>query len=136
MLAKTNRQSFGAESLIEHIDGLYSYALSLTRNRSDAEDLVQETYVRAIPALRRLRTKSNLKSWLFTILRNVWLNQLRQPRNGLHVSEPDIDQLATSADHVDSKDPHSSLVRKTDQEQVRNAIGQLRINFCEIILLG
>lgn len=135
MLAKTNGQSFGADSLIQHIDGLYSYALSLTRNRSDAEDLVQETYVRAIPALRRLRTESNVKSWLFTILRNVWLNQLRQPRNSHHVSEPDIDQLSTSTNHADPKDPHSSLVRKTDQERVRNAIGQLSIDFREIILL-
>lgn len=49
---------------IEHIDRLYSYALVLTRNRSEAEDLVQETYVRAIGALGRLRTASNLKSWL------------------------------------------------------------------------
>ena len=59
---------------IEHIDGLYSYALVLTRNRSEAEDLVQETYVRAIGAMGRLRTGSNVKSWLFTILRNIWFN--------------------------------------------------------------
>ena len=56
---------------IEHIDGLYSYALVLTRNRSEAEDLVQETYVRAIGAMGRLPTGSNVKSWLFTILRNI-----------------------------------------------------------------
>ncbi len=68
------------DSVIEHMDGLYSYALMLSRNRNDAEDLVQETYVRAIPAMARLRGRSNLKSWLFTILRNLWLNQLRQRR--------------------------------------------------------
>jgi RNA polymerase sigma-70 factor (ECF subfamily) len=65
---------------IEHIDGLYSYALVLTRNRSEAEDLLQETYVRALGAMGRLRTASNVKSWLFTILRNIWFNQLRQQR--------------------------------------------------------
>ena len=65
---------------IEHIDGLYSYALVLTRNRSEAEDLLQETYVRALGAMGRLRTGSNVKSWLFTILRNIWFNQLRQQR--------------------------------------------------------
>ena len=53
---------------IEHIDGLYSYALVLTRNRSEAEDLLQETYVRALGAMGRLRTGSNVKSWLFTII--------------------------------------------------------------------
>ena len=52
--------------VIEHIDGLYSYALALTRSRSEADDLVQETYVRAFAAVGRLRTDSNVKSWLFT----------------------------------------------------------------------
>ena len=49
----------------EYIDGLYSYALVLTHNHADAEDLVQETYVRAIPAVGRLRPESNIKAWLF-----------------------------------------------------------------------
>ncbi|MCU1313642.1 MAG: polymerase, sigma-24 subunit, subfamily, partial [Acidobacteriaceae bacterium] len=53
---------------IEYLDGLYSYALVLSRNHAEAEDLVQETYVRAIPAMRRLRDGSNTKGWLFTIL--------------------------------------------------------------------
>lgn len=63
---------------IEHIDGLYGYALALTQNRSDAEDLVQGSYVRAIRAMGRLRDDSNVKGWLFTILHNIWLNELRQ----------------------------------------------------------
>jgi RNA polymerase sigma-70 factor (ECF subfamily) len=67
---------------IEYLDGLYSYALVLTRNHAEAEDLVQETYVHAIPALGRLRAGSNMKGWLFTILRNIWFNQLRKWRNG------------------------------------------------------
>jgi len=46
---------------IEHLDGLYSYALILTRNHADAEDLVQETYVRALQAMGRLRAGSNIK---------------------------------------------------------------------------
>jgi RNA polymerase sigma-70 factor (ECF subfamily) len=67
---------------IEHLDGLYSYAMVLSRNHAEAEDLVQETYVRAIRAVGRLRAGSNMKSWLFTILRNIWFNQLRKRRNG------------------------------------------------------
>jgi RNA polymerase sigma-70 factor, ECF subfamily len=62
----------------EYLDGLYSYALVLSRNHAEAEDLVQETYLRAIQAMGRLRADSNIKSWLFTILRNVWFNQLRK----------------------------------------------------------
>src|SRR5258705_7266807 len=72
---------------VEYLDGLYSYALVLTRNHAEAEDLVQETYVRAIPAMGRLRAGSNTKGWLFTILRNIWLNQLRKRRNGPQMIE-------------------------------------------------
>jgi DNA-directed RNA polymerase specialized sigma24 family protein len=54
---------------IEYLDGLYSYALVLSHNHADAEDLVQETYVRAMQAMGRLRADSNIKSWFFAILR-------------------------------------------------------------------
>src|SRR5260370_40718235 len=75
---------------IEYLDGLYSYALVLTRNQAEAEDLVQETYVRALQAMGRLRAGSNMKGWLFTILRNIWLNQLRKRRNGPQMIEIEI----------------------------------------------
>src|ERR1700758_3050399 len=68
------------ETALQYLDGLYGYAMTLTRNRAEAEDLVQETYLRAMNAFERLRPDSNLKSWLFTILRNIRLNQVR---NGL-----------------------------------------------------
>jgi RNA polymerase sigma-70 factor (ECF subfamily) len=51
------------DSLV-NIHGLYSYAVILTRNHAEAEDLIQETYVRAIPAMMRLRAGSNMKGWL------------------------------------------------------------------------
>jgi RNA polymerase sigma-70 factor, ECF subfamily len=135
MLFKPNGSSSGPDMLVEHIDGLYSYAVALTRNRSDAEDLVQETYVRAIPAIGRLRQDSNIKSWLFTILRNIWLNQLRQPRTALQVPKSDIDQYVADVPAGDLKDPHSLLMSKIDQEQVRQAIQQLPVEAREIILL-
>ena len=65
----------------EYMNGLYGYAMVLTRNHAEAEDLVQETYLRAIPAMSRLRPESNVKAWLFKILRNIWLNQLRKRRS-------------------------------------------------------
>ena len=130
-----DRSTSEADVLIKHIDGLYSYALALSRNRVDAEDLVQETYVRAIPALRRLRKESNIKSWLYTILRNIWLNQIRQPRVVIQMSGMDIDQLMPEFHVPAVKDPHSSLITRLDQEQVRQAISQLPPEFREIILL-
>ena len=84
-----NRDGAGQanETGIEYLDGLYSYALILSRNPAEAEDLVKETFVRAIQAMGRLRAGSNMKSWLFTILRNAWLNQLRKWRNGPQMVE-------------------------------------------------
>jgi RNA polymerase sigma-70 factor, ECF subfamily len=118
---------------IEHIDGLFSYALVLTRNRSEAEDLVQETYVRAIRAMGSLRTGSNVKGWLFTILRNIWFNQLRQRRTAKVVpmdgEESAIDIAGTA------KDPYAFYVSKMEHEQVREAIQRLPADFREVILL-
>jgi RNA polymerase sigma-70 factor, ECF subfamily len=135
MFFRSNGSPSEADMLSEHIDGLYSYALALSRNRVDAEDLVQETYVRAIPAVRRLRKESNVKSWMFTILRNIWLNQLRQPRIAVQMSGTDIDQVLPEFRAPSAKDPHSLLLTSLDQDQVRQAISRLPVESREIILL-
>jgi RNA polymerase sigma-70 factor (ECF subfamily) len=123
------------ETGLEHLDGLYSYALILTRNHAEAEDLVQETYVRAIPAMGRLRADSNTKGWLFTILRNIWLNQLRKRRNGPQMIETDVGDSIADSIVEPSKDSHDLYVSKLEAEQVRAAIQELPEDFREIILL-
>ena len=122
-------------TVIDHLDGLYSYALVLTRNHAEAEDLVQETYVRALPAMGRLRTDSNTKGWLFTILRNVWLNQLRKWRNGPQTIEMEGDDGVANSIVEPSKDSHDLYVSKVEAEQVRAAIKELSAEFREVILL-
>ena len=121
--------------LSEYVDGLYSYALVLSRNRTEAEDLVQETCLRAIRAMDRLRPDSNAKSWLFTILRNIWFNQLRKWRTGPDIVELDLDGNGSNKVADTSKDPHATYVSNTEQEEVRTAIQQLPIEFREIIIL-
>src|SRR5712671_4480518 len=111
---------------VEYLDGLYSYALILTRNHAEAEDLVQETYVRAIPAMGRLRAGSNTKGWFFTILRNVWLNQLRTWRNGPQMIEIEVGDVFNSIVEP-SKNSHELYVSKMETEQVRAAIQELPI---------
>jgi RNA polymerase sigma-70 factor (ECF subfamily) len=120
---------------IEHLDGLYSYALVLTRNHAEAEDLVQETFVRAIPAMRRLREGSNTKGWLFTILRNVWLNQLRKWRNGPQLIEMEYGDDVANSIVEPSKDSHDLYVSRLEAEQVRAAIQDLPLTFREVIVL-
>jgi len=120
---------------IEHLDGLYSYALVLTRNHAEAEDLVQEAYVRAIPTMGRLRAESNIKGWLFTILRNTWFNQLRKQRNGPLMVEIDFGDGTVDSIAEPSMDSHALYVSRIEIDQVRAAIRELPLGFREIILL-
>jgi RNA polymerase sigma-70 factor, ECF subfamily len=120
---------------IEYLDGLYSYARILTRNHAEAEDLVQETYVRAMQAMGRLRAESNIKGWLFTILRNIWFNQLRKRRNGPQMVEIEVGDGVANSIAEPSKDAHDLYVSKIEAEQVRAAIQELPVEFREIVLL-
>lgn len=120
---------------IEHINGLYSYAMVLTRNSMDAEDLVQETYLRALPAMAKLRADSNIQGWLSTILRNVWLNQLRQWRSRPQVVEIDADSGVISGVGSPAKDSYDLYVSQLETQRVRAAIERLPLHFREIILL-
>jgi RNA polymerase sigma-70 factor (ECF subfamily) len=121
--------------LLCFIDGLYGYAMAITRNRADAEDLVQETYVRAIRGKESLRAGSNVKSWLFTILRNIHLNQLRKQRTSPRVLEIDADENTANIVVETSEDPLARYVRKTERERLTEAIEQLPPEFREIVVL-
>jgi RNA polymerase sigma-70 factor (ECF subfamily) len=120
---------------VQYLDGLYGYAMVLTHNHAEAEDLVQETYVRAIPAIKRLRGDSNVRGWLFTILRNIWLNELRKRRNGPQMIQIEArDGIAASVAEP-SKDSYDLYLSKLETQQVRAAIQKLPVEFREIILL-
>lgn len=76
--SKTRKERRFHKQLMPHADALYAYALRLTHNPTDAEDLVQESLLKAFGALDRLPDQSNYKGWLFTILRNTWLSRMRR----------------------------------------------------------
>jgi RNA polymerase sigma-70 factor (ECF subfamily) len=122
-------------TLSGYIDGLFGYAMVLTRNPAEAADLVQETYLRALKAKESLGPGSNVKSWLLTILRNIWLNQLRQKRSAPQIVELEAHEDIAGMAIETSKDPHAQYVSKMEQEKVRNAIQQLPVEFREIIVL-
>jgi RNA polymerase sigma-70 factor (ECF subfamily) len=70
-------QSHFAELAMPYMDALYSAALRLTRNPADAEDLVQETYLRAYRGFEGFRDGTNLKAWMYRILTNTYINTYR-----------------------------------------------------------
>jgi len=74
-----------------YVDQLYGAAMRMTRNPADAEDLVQETYTKAFAAFRSFEQGTNLRAWLFRILRNTYINAYRKAQR-----EP----LSTSADEL------------------------------------
>ena len=133
--AQNPEQDF-RESALEHLDGLYGHAMTMVRNHLEAEDLVQETYLRAIQASSRPRPDSNLKSWLFTILRNVRLNRIRggltKPRV-VRVDEPS--GRAPEFEDRSSKDPLFLYLTKLKRAEVRKAIEELPTVYREIVVL-
>lgn len=133
--SEQNSKEF-SQAALEYLDALYGFAMTLTRNRTEAEDLVQETYLRAARAFGRLLPDSNLKSWLFAIMRNIWLNQVRH-----HNSGPQFLELDANEEHgweklaQTSEDPYALLLQKVEREQVRAAIQRLPVHHREVIVL-
>lgn len=77
MNEKPHRVAF--ETLInDQLDSLYNSALRLTRNRQEAEDLLQDTVVKALSAIDRFQTGTNFKAWIYTILMNTFISRYRQ----------------------------------------------------------
>lgn len=95
---------FEAEALA-YVDQLYSAALRMTRNPTDAEDLVQETIVKAFAAFHQYRPGTNLKAWLYRILTNTFINTYRKKqREPQQTSGDEIEdwQIARAASHTSS----------------------------------
>lgn len=90
-LGPTARQEQFTEQAMEHMPSLYSAALRMTRSPSDAEDLVQETYLKAYRAWHTYQQGTNLKAWLYRILTNTYINSYRSRKR--RPEESDIDDV-------------------------------------------
>jgi RNA polymerase sigma-70 factor, ECF subfamily len=112
-------------------DGLFGFAYSLCRDRVAAEDLVQETYVRALAARRKAAPEDNLRGWLFTILHNVWRNEVRRPRPAAMEDWPGLAESLAAP----GKDPQQTLHEKETGQRLRRAIADLPEPFREVVML-
>ena len=114
-------------------DQLYNFAHWLTQNREEAEDLVQETYAKALRGFSSFQLGTNFRAWMYRILRNTFLTS----RTGLKATmtvpldpEEDGPELA-----VEFETPETILFERANRELLQNAIGELPVYFREIILL-
>jgi RNA polymerase sigma-70 factor (ECF subfamily) len=112
---------------------LYNFAHWLTQNREEAEDLVQETYVKALKGFSGFAPGTNFRAWLYRILRNTFLTS----RTGLKAAamtsldDEEIDQPQAAT----SETPESWLLARANQEMIRTALDRLPVHFREVILL-
>jgi len=125
---------------LEYIDPLYGAALRLTRNPSDAEDLVQETYAKAFAAFHQFKPGTNLKAWLYRILTNTFINTYRKAQRQPSVSGEDIEdwQLARAADHQSTglKSAEISALEAMPDSAVSDALESLSPEFRTVVLLS
>jgi len=122
------------QEALAFLNRLYAAALRLTRNRADAEDLVQETYLRAFKSAHQFQVGTNLRGWLFTILHNTHLNQRRD--RARDPVEADSEAVELAADVGDgAATPEDELLRSTLDADLREALDQLPEAFREAVWL-
>jgi RNA polymerase sigma-70 factor, ECF subfamily len=123
-----------ADEALSYIDALYGTALRLTRRAQDAEDLVQDTYLKAFRASSQFARGTNLKAWLFTILHNTFRNMRRHDvRNPVDVNSETVEQAADAAG--DDRTPEQLLTRAALDAELQAALDSLPDAFRQAVWL-
>lgn len=118
------RQEFEEIALV-HMQRIYNAALRLTRNKNDAEDLFQETFLRAYRFFHQFRQGTDCRAWLFAILRNLFVNRIRQA--SAQAVDFDEERVYREAERggVVSRAPEVDLIRRLAGEDIQRAIADL-----------
>ena len=132
---------FEVEAL-RHLDALYRTALRMTRSEADAEDLVQETYIRAFRFRDQFTLGTNMKAWLFRILTNTFINTYRRKTAQPEVTDLEgIDEFSLYRRMADdraastSPDPEAELLNSVVDTEVTDALEELPEKFRTTVLL-
>ena len=127
------QDGFASEAL-SYIDSLYGTAMRLTRRPADAEDLVQDTYLKAFRSSAQFQRGTNLKAWLFTILHNTFRNMRRHDgRNPIDVDSEIVEQAAADSSHEFS--PEQLLTRASLDADLQAALDALPEAFRQAVWL-
>jgi RNA polymerase sigma-70 factor (ECF subfamily) len=126
----SNDQTFEAMSL-PLLDQLFNFAQWLTQDRTEAEDLVQETYAKALKSFSRFEPGTNFRAWMYKILRNSFLNT----RTGMRAAtEPIEDDEAMLPPVVET--PETLMIRNVEQQILQASLAELPVSAREIVLLS
>jgi RNA polymerase sigma-70 factor (ECF subfamily) len=129
-----NQPSAGFEDLaLPLFDSLYNFSRWLVHDQSDAEDLVQETYLKALRGFGSFQPGTNFRAWIYRILRNTFLSSRSTVERRMTVAmdeEEDSPALPTTF-----STPESQLIERSSKDAVQRAIEQLPLIFREVILL-
>ena len=120
------------DEALTHLNALYSFGLHLTRRPPDAEDLVQETYLRAFRFAHRFEPGTHLRAWLFQILRNTFLTFYRRGSRELAILDKE-DPSAEGNDRWDLEAPVAPVAATVD---IARALGELSEEFRTVLLLS
>ncbi|MBI4587497.1 MAG: sigma-70 family RNA polymerase sigma factor [Candidatus Rokubacteria bacterium] len=138
MGSQSRMREFEDQALV-HLDRVFHLALRLTRNRTEAEDLVQETYLRAFRHFDQFDPGTNCRAWLFAILRNAFLNQVkRQGREVPGLDERELERAEAELADVNGtiESPEEELLKRVVDADLVAALDQLPLIFREVVVLA
>lgn len=129
------------EAALEHLDELYATALRYTKSEKDAEDLVQETYIKAFTNWDRFEKGTNCRAWLFTILKNTFINKYRRQKKEREILNSDdqkpIERNFFSRDNTEFYDsPEKETLYKTITPEIQEAFKSLSPEFRQVVILA
>jgi RNA polymerase sigma-70 factor (ECF subfamily) len=136
-------QATFADQAMEHMSSLYNAALRMTRNPSDAEDLVQETYLKAYRGFGGFQEGTNLKAWLYRILTNTFINNYRSKKRRPEETElDDLDnlylyrRLSGAQGSTAGRSAEDEVLDRITESEVKDAIEALPEQFRMAVLLS
>ncbi|MDZ7719712.1 MAG: sigma-70 family RNA polymerase sigma factor [Balneolaceae bacterium] len=126
------------EEIIPHLDALYNFGLRLTSDPNDAEDLVQDTIVKAYRFFSSYEKGTNAKAWLFRILKNSYINNYR--KKSKKPQQVDYDEVSTfyetiRAERTDTSDLEDKMFRELIDDELSNALDNIPEDFRTVVLL-
>lgn len=137
-LTKQQKDFIFEDEFLPHIDALYTFAYHLTYNEADANDLVQETYLKAYRFVASYQTGTNAKAWLFKILKNAFINEYR--KRSKQPSKIELSEVINYQDADINKSPSYVDLREEVfsgliGDEVTNAVNNLPVDFRTVVLL-